>query len=296
MSRRRYDLPSLKMIGTFEAAARAGSFKDAADELGVTPGAVSHQVRGLEADLGMELFIRQARTVELSVEGRVLFDVVHRSMGEIDQTLRSLRALRETGQVSIGATTAVSSLWLTPLLSQFWRAHPDIQITQEVRDRPFRRPLSMDLTIEYAVEPPSERSDVLSEDRLLPLCSPAFKDRNLHRLEQLAQAPLIHLDAKETNWTSWPNWFNSLGFQGELAARHRVNNYAIALQLACDGLGVVLGWKGLASGMVASGQLVPLTDFETPSPGRFYLISSSPTPKPETVIVGKWLLAQSWMN
>ena len=83
MSRRRYDLPSLKMIGTFEAAARAGSFKDAADELGVTPGAVSHQVRGLEADLGMELFIRQARTVELSVEGRVLFDVVHRSMARL---------------------------------------------------------------------------------------------------------------------------------------------------------------------------------------------------------------------
>jgi DNA-binding transcriptional LysR family regulator len=296
MSRRKYDLPSLKMLGTFEAAARAGSFKDAADELGVTPGAVSHQIRGLETDLGMNLFVRQARTVELSVEGRALFDVVHQSLGDIDQTVRSLRALRETGQVSIGATTAVSSLWLTPLLSQFWRAHPDIQITQEVRDRPFRRPLSMDLTIEYAVEPPSEHGDVLSEDRLLPLCSPAFKDRNLHSLEQLAQAPLIHLHAKETNWTSWPNWFNSLGYQGELAARHKVNNYAIALQLACDGLGVVLGWKGLASAMVANGQLVPLTDFETPSPGRFYLISPSQKPKPETVLVKRWLLAQTWMN
>jgi DNA-binding transcriptional LysR family regulator len=290
MSRRKYDLPSLKMLGTFEAAARAGSFKDAADELGVTPGAVSHQIRGLEADLGMNLFVRQARTVELSEDGRALFDVVHRLLGEVDQTVRKLRSLRETGQVSIGSTTAVSSLWLTPLLSKFWRDHRDIQITQEVRDRPFRRPLSLDLTIEYAVKPPSEAADILFEDRLLPLCSPDFKEGHIKTLDQLAQAPLIHLDAKETNWTSWPNWFTSLGFQGELMARHRVNNYAIALQLACDGLGVVLGWKGLAHSMIETGRLVPLTDFEIEAPGRFYLIPSSPAPKGQTQMVRAWLL------
>ena len=114
MVRRKYDLPSLKMLGTFEAAARMGSFKDAAEDLGVTPGAVSHQVRGLENDLGMTLFIRQSRSVDLTSEGRALFEVVNKSLGEIDQTLRKLRALSETGQVSIGSTTAVSSLWLTP--------------------------------------------------------------------------------------------------------------------------------------------------------------------------------------
>jgi LysR family glycine cleavage system transcriptional activator len=293
MARRNYDLPSLKMIGTFEAAARAGSFKDAADELGVTPGAVSHQIRGLEAELGMNLFIRQSRAVELSTEGRTLFEVVNRSLGEIDQTVRKLRALSETGQVSIGSTTAVSSLWLTPLISQFWREHPDIQINQEVRDRPFRRPLNLDLTIEYAVNAPNEIADVLFEDRLLPLCSPHFKERHINSLDQLAAAPLIHLDAKETNWTSWPNWFASLGFDGELVARHRVNNYAIALQLARDGLGVVLGWKGLVDSLTSDGRLVPLTDFEIEAPGRFYLIPSSQKPKPQTKVVSDWLLAQN---
>jgi DNA-binding transcriptional LysR family regulator len=278
------------MLGTFEAAARAGSFKDAADELGVTAGAVSHQIRGLESELGMALFVRQARSVVLSHDGRALFDVLNRSLNEIDQTVRRLRALRETGQVSIGSTTAVSSLWLTPMLSKFWRIHPDIQVTQEVRDRPFRRPLSMDLTIEYAVTPPAENADVLFEDRLLPLCSPALKDQHFDTLVLLAQAPLIHLDAKETNWTSWPNWFNTLGYDGELTARHRVNNYAIALQLACDGLGVVLGWKSLTRSLVDTGQLVALTDFEIPAPGRFYVIPSSDAPKPETKVVRDWLL------
>ena len=293
MVRRKYDLPSLKMLGTFEAAARMGSFKDAAEDLGVTPGAVSHQVRGLENDLGMTLFIRQSRSVDLTSEGRALFEVVNKSLGEIDQTLRKLRALSETGQVSIGSTTAVSSLWLTPKIAQFWREHGDIQINQQVRDRPFRRPLDLDLTIEYAVEPPSEPAHVLFEDRLLPLCSPDFKMQHIQSLEALSQAPLIHLDARETNWTSWPNWFAAQGFTGELASRHRVNNYTIALQLARDGMGVVLGWKGLVDPLLRDGRLVPLTAFEIDAPGKFYLIPSSEKPKPETLTVSNWMLKQN---
>jgi DNA-binding transcriptional LysR family regulator len=293
MARRKYDLPSLKMLGTFEAAARVNSFKGAAEELSVTPGAVSHQVRGLEIDLGMTLFVRQSRSVELTPQGRALFEVVNKSLGEIDQTVRKLRSLSETGQVSIGSTTAVSSLWLTPKIAQFWREHGDIQINQEVRDRPFRRPLDLDLTIEYAVTPPPEPAQVLFEDRLMPACSPDFKIQNIQSLEDLAKAPLIHLDARETNWTSWPNWFASQGYTGELASRHRVNNYAIALQLARDGLGVVLGWKSLVDPLLDDGRLVTLTNYEIDAPGKFYLIPSSQKPKRETSIVSDWLLKQN---
>jgi len=290
MARRYYGLPSLKMIATFEAAARAGSFKDAADELGVTPGAVSHQIRGLEAELGIDLFSRQSRSVVLTPQGRDLFDVVNRSMNEIDQTVRKLRARADTAQVSIGSTTAVSSLWLTPKIAQFWKDHGDIQINQEVRNRPFRRPLSSDLTIEYAVNPPKEPAQVLFDDRLLPLCSPDFAGRDISTLDQLSKAPLIH-DAKETNWTSWRNWFDDQGYSGELASRHRVNNYAIALQLAQDGLGVVLGWKHLVRPLLDNGDLVALTDFETDAPGRFYLIASDGNPKPHAQVFADWLIS-----
>ena len=78
-----------------------------------------------------------------------------------------------------------------------------------------------------------------------------------------------------------------------MAARHRVNNYAIALQLARDGLGVVLGWKRLVKPLINDGQLVPLTDFEIEAPGKFYLIPSSQKPKLQTAILRDWLLAQN---
>jgi len=126
----------------------------------------------------------------------------------------------------------------------------------------------------------------------LPLCSPDFAGRDITTLEQLAQAPLIHLDANETNWTSWPNWFEEQGYDGELASRHRVNNYAIALQLAQDGLGVVLGWKHLVGSLLANGDLVALTDFEIDAPGRFYLIPSTSKPKDHTKVVADWLMSE----
>ena len=91
MVKHHYGLPSLKMIGTFEAAGRLKSFKDAADELHVTPGAVSHQIRSLEQELDMKLFLRESRAVNLTPEGKDLFEVVSSSLNEIGQTVKKLR-------------------------------------------------------------------------------------------------------------------------------------------------------------------------------------------------------------
>ena len=290
MTSRNFVLPSLKMIETFEVAARLGSFKEAAGELGVTPGAVSHQVRGLEQLLEINLFVRQSRTVVLTSEGIALYEVASKSINEIRQSIQKILAVNETAQISIGSTTAVSSMWLTPKIAEFWRDFGHIQINQEVRDRPFRRPLSLDLTIEYAVSPPKEIAKVLFEDKLLPLCSPEFKRTNINTLKELSQSHLIHLDANETNWTSWPNWFAALGYDGELSVRHRVNNYAIALQLAQDGLGVVLGWKHLVNPLIDNGRLVPLTSFEIDAPGKFYLIPSRGKIKEQVRVFSSWIL------
>ena len=274
MVKHHYGLPSLKMIGTFEAAGRLKSFKDAADELHVTPGAVSHQIRSLEQELDMKLFLRESRAVNLTPEGKDLFEVVSSSLNEIGQTVKKLRELNETQHISIGSTTAVLSLWLSQKIAQFWREYGHIQINQEVRDRPFRRPLSLDMIVEYSTNPPEETSNILFEDTLLPLCSPEFEGKNISRLEQLSKSYLIHLDAKDTNWTSWANWFETLDYNGEISVRHRVNNYAIALQLAQDGMGVVLGWRHLVKPLIESGSLIPLTKYEIAAPGKFYLVQS----------------------
>ena len=292
MVKHHYGLPSLKMIGTFEAAGRLKSFKDAADELHVTPGAVSHQIRSLEQELDMKLFLRESRAVNLTPEGKDLFEVVSSSLNEIGQTVKKLRELNETQHISIGSTTAVLSMWLSQKIAQFWREYGHIQINQEVRDRPFRRPLSLDMIVEYSTNPPEETSNILFEDTLLPLCSPEFEGKNISRLEQLSKSYLIHLDAKDTNWTSWANWFETLDYNGEISVRHRVNNYAIALQLAQDGMGVVLGWRHLVKPLIESGSLIPLTKYEIAAPGKFYLIQSKGNQKKYSKIFSEWLLLQ----
>jgi DNA-binding transcriptional LysR family regulator len=292
MVKHHYGLPSLKMIGTFEAAGRLKSFKDAADELHVTPGAVSHQIRSLEQELDMKLFLRESRAVNLTPEGKDLFEVVSSSLNEIGQTVKKLRELNETQHISIGSTTAVLSMWLSQKIAQFWREYGHIQINQEVRDRPFRRPLSLDMIVEYSTNPPEETSNILFEDTLLPLCSPEFEGKNISRLEQLSKSYLIHLDAKDTNWTSWANWFETLDYNGEISVRHRVNNYAIALQLAQDGMGVVLGWRHLVKPLIESGSLIPLTKYEIAAPGKFYLVQSKGNQKKYSKIFCEWLLLQ----
>ena len=292
MVKHHYGLPSLKMIGTFEAAGRLKSFKDAADELHVTPGAVSHQIRSLEQELDMKLFLRESRAVNLTPEGKDLFEVVSSSLNEIGQTVKKLRELNETQHISIGSTTAVLSMWLSQKIAQFWREYGHIQINQEVRDRPFRRPLSLDMIVEYSTTPSEETSNILFEDTLLPLCSPEFEGKNISRLEQLSKSYLIHLDAKDTNWTSWANWFETLDYNGEISVRHRVNNYAIALQLAQDGMGVVLGWRHLVKPLIESGSLIPLTKYEIAAPGKFYLVQSKGNQKKYSKIFSEWLLLQ----
>ena len=292
MVKHHYGLPSLKMIGTFEAAGRLKSFKDAADELHVTPGAVSHQIRSLEQELDMKLFLRESRAVNLTPEGKDLFEVVSSSLNEIGQTVKKLRELNETQHISIGSTTAVLSMWLSQKIAQFWCEYGHIQINQEVRDRPFRRPLSLDMIVEYSTNPPEETSNILFEDTLLPLCSPEFEGKNISRLEQLSKSYLIHLDAKDTNWTSWANWFETLDYNGEISVRHRVNNYAIALQLAQDGMGVVLGWRHLVKPLIESGSLIPLTKYEIAAPGKFYLVQSKGNQKKYSKIFSEWLLLQ----
>ncbi len=291
MSQRHYDLPSLKMLATFECAARCGSFKVAAAELNVTTSAISHQVKSLEQDLGLRLFERGHRLVKLTPDGQDLRKALTANFTALSNTVRELRLKQEVPQLTIGSTTAVSSLWLTPRVTQFWRSHGDVMVNQNVRDRPFARPLQLDLVIEYALEPPKEEAVKLFGDQLIPLCSPTFSYECDGDINTLAQAPLIHMDAAETNWTNWPNWFKSLGYNGRISTHQRVNNYTIALQLAQDGTGIVLGWKRLVQPLLDSGKLIEYSGLSIDAPGAFYLVfKNGSNQRPEVKSFSHWLV------
>ncbi len=291
MAQTHYNLPSLKMLSTFECAARQGSFKAAAAELNVTTSAISHQIKALEQHLGLRLFERGHRHVQLTPDGQELNAALGASFAALSSVVERLRIKHASPQLTIGATTAVSTLWLTPRVARFWRESGDITISQHVRDRPFIRPIQADLIIEYALKAPNEEAIRLFGDTLTPLCNPEFADQYPHELADLAQAPLIHMDAAETSWTNWPNWFEILGYEGPLKIGQRVNNYTIALQLAQDGVGIVLGWKRLVQPLLEVGKLVTFSPHQIQAPGAFYLtFKKGARDRPEIKSFSNWLI------
>lgn len=145
-----YDFASMTALICFEAAARHGSFKLAAQEMNVTPAAVSHQIKALERDLGCALFHRRHRGVELTEKGALLLVTLQRGFEAISGAVGRLRDRPDAVDVTIRATTAVSALWLTPKITAFWRAEPAITVSQIVSDVA-RAPSRQDLAIGYAM-------------------------------------------------------------------------------------------------------------------------------------------------
>lgn len=289
MPKRPYDLPPLSSLVSFESAARHVSFKKAAYELNVTPAAVSHQVKALEQELNSVLFRRHHRGVELTETGAYLFVSLQRGFEEIGNALDQLKARSSKASVTIRATTAMSALWLTPRLAQFWKSHPHISVSQIVSDAGGEEP-DCDLSIHYGdLSGETGRCRRLFHDRISALGSPRFADQNrIESVDDLAEVPLIHLETEGTDWTDWQDWFAALGYGGKLRKTHRVNNYVIALQAAQDDMGAVLGWEGLTRSFVESGRLVNLLT-ETVSSPRDYYVKLHPHASEQARLVFDWL-------
>ncbi|WP_420863381.1 LysR substrate-binding domain-containing protein [Algirhabdus cladophorae] len=282
MARPFYNLPSLTALAAFEAAARHQSFKTAAQELNVTSGAVSHQIKSLEREIGQTLFQRQHRGVSLTDNGAVLFRAVQGGFSDIADSVQRLRNHTQDGVVTIAATSAVSALWLTPRLAKYWEANPQARVNQYVSDTLDPTARAADLIIKYGSIDDKKRIETpLFNDVLLPLVAPnRFPDLS-QGLGELAQLPLIHLDADSASWTNWKTWFNQLGYTGPIARERQVNTYTIALQAAQSGAGIVLGWQRLVEPLLRSGALVPFSDFVITAPVSFKVVSDPVSDLPE---------------
>ncbi len=277
MSRRHYNFPPLASLSAFEAAARHLSFKEAASELSVTPGAVSHQIKALESELAAALFVRKHRGVELTEYGNALYDVLRSSFTDISKVLEQIRNQDTDNHVAVGSTTAVAALWLSPSVIRFWQEYPHVKVNQMAQDKAFSDRANLDFFIRYGHDPNSSLPHTqLYRDTLTPVCSPELaKGLQGASLEDLTQQRLIHLETSDSTWTTWASWFHELGFTGQIPVQSRVNSYALALQLARKGAGLALGWKRLIKPMLASGKLVTLNRFSIPAPNQFYLVGRS---------------------
>lgn len=287
---RPYDFSSMTALICFEAAARNASFKAAAQEMNVTPAAVSHQIKALEQDLGCALFIRRHRGVELTERGAVLLVSLQRSFETISDTVSRLRDRPDAVDVTIRTTTAVSALWLTPKITAFWKIHPRITVSQIISDVAGASSRH-DISIGYAT--PEGNGDDWREifrDRILAYGTPRFAlDHAIRGVRDLLTAPLVHMSDDRSGWIGWGDWFRELGLPQPSGRSFFVNNHMIALQAAEDDVGAVLGWEGLMTRAVQGGRLVALVPEGIPSPVAFSL-RLNPRASAKARLFADWLV------
>ncbi|MGV1831908.1 LysR substrate-binding domain-containing protein [Agrobacterium vitis] len=250
-------LPPLSSLRAFEAAARRASFKVAAEELLVTPTAISHQIRQLEAHLGFRVLNRSPRAVTLTIPGQALYEATAVGFGEIERVVAQLRVDTGPTVVTLSSTTAFLSHWLVPRMEALRKAVPTIDLrlhTSNVAED--LRPGGIETAIRYGDGPfPGVVSVVLCTDQLTPVCSPALGLSNLH---DLRGATLIHIDGRSRSSPTpdWSCWCAQAGITGLKAdAGPRFPDSMLAVQAAIAGQGVVIVSRILAADALAAGLL-----------------------------------------
>lgn len=291
---RRRSLP-LSALRSFETAARLGSFKLAAEELGVTPTAVSHQIRALEEQIGVLLFDRQVRKVVLTHAGSELLPLLRDSFDAIAATLKRLSTADVHSRVTISATRAFTAKWLLPRLPDFRNTHPEIDLQLHAADEAVNlRSAAVDIAIRYGRGPyPGLTAEPLFTDRFAPMANPLL---GVSSTTDLARVPLIEFDWKHVHPDNptWQRWFSMAALPWPATARVlRLSDESHAIQAAVAGHGVAMLSQALVSSELGEGQLTQ--SFEPSLPGHTYhlVTSAERAPSPAAVAVAAWLRIQA---
>lgn len=294
MVRRYYNLPSLTALAAFEASARHMSFKAAAAELNVTPGAVSRQIKALEDDLGMAVFLRAPAGIALTAEGEELYAVLARGFSQASETFHRLRTGNRQTSVTLACSNAFGGLWLMRHMGAFWRRHPDVVVNHLISDNAahYRR-ADVDLRIRYGSGAWSdETAERLFTERIFPVGGLGYAgDHAAVPAEEIATLELLHVEGADAEWTDWEEFLRRAGIKhGPLLGR-RFNNFTVLLQATQDDQGVALGWQRLIGPLLEAGKLVRISDLAIEAPGAYYLTwneNRSLSPAAETLRA--WLL------
>lgn len=293
MVRRYYDLPSLTALAVFEASARHLSFKLAAAELNVTPGAVSKQIKAIEDELGMPLFIRQGAGVSLTNSGEDLYGVLASGFSRAAEVVREIKRGDRSRNVTIACTDAFATLWLIPRMADFWARFPEVTVDHLISDNPrdYRRG-EVELRVRFGLGAwADETAELLFDDTIYPVCGAGFAAR--HRdatAEALPELPLLHVDWADPEWTDWDEMLRRAKIPHGPNKGRRFSKFSVALQAAQADQGVAVGWDRLVRPMIKEGRLVRLTDLEMPSPRGYYLTwNDRRTLSPAAEILRTWL-------
>jgi LysR family glycine cleavage system transcriptional activator len=290
-------LPPLNALRAFEAAARHLNFRAAAEEIGVTQGAVAQQVRHLEDVLSQRLFERLPRGLALTAEGLAYFSAAQRALNIILDATEVLN--RRSAALTISTTPSFASKWLIPRLSEFSRLHSaiEVRIIADEKLSTFKGD-GIDIAIRLG-KPPFGKG--LAGELLFPLevfavGSPALLDgaKPLTKPSDLAKHVLLH-DAHDL----WPEFLAALkkGSRVDAAKGPRFNQSALAIDAAADGQGVALASEPLVERDIAAGRLRRIFDFSLSLSLGYYMVYSQESPDSEAKrAMRQWLLSRSWRN
>lgn len=256
-------LPPLNAVRTFEAAARLKSFTAAADELGVTHGAVSRQVQLLEDWLGIALFVRSNRRVDLTADAQTYLVETSAMLDRLALATGRLTGQRGMRVLRVNASQTFTIRWLIARLPAFARAHPDIEIRLTTSVVPIQQLIEpFDVAIRRGG---MQRGGVVSVPFLSETCVPVMSPKLLEktpvlRLGDLLQCTLLHAESLSE---LWPSWLNAAGVPELRPVNElRFEHLYYALQAAVDGVGIAIGPSALVADDLLTGRLV--TPFQNP--------------------------------
>ena len=287
-------LPPTAMLAAFEAAARTGSFTQAAVELNLTQSAVSRQIRTLEERLGADLFVRERQTVILTAAGVKYARDIRHALKHIGDASMAIRASPRTASLDLAVVPGFAERWLIPRLPSFCSANPDLIINFSTRTTP----------IEFDAEPfdaaihfgqpmwMGAESIPLMRESVFALASAAFAETHpFPSPEDLLTAPLLILRSRPD---AWERWFLSNGVYYDSVTGPLFDQFETMASAAKAGLGVALLPAVLYQQEITRGELVPLFDKVTPSDNSYHLLwPQSRRDNPELILFRDWLAREA---
>ena len=288
-------LPPLNALKAFEAAARHESFTRAAEELSVTQGAISHQVKALEAQLGLKLFNREHQRLVITHAGREYLSVLRDALDRIAAGTENLIQRQSSGVLTVSTSPDFAAKWLVNRLGRFAEMHPgiDLRVSAAMHHVDFARE-EVDLAVRHG-DGNWPGLDVvrLSSERLFVVCSPKLLRRRgrLTEPRDVLKHRLLHLDDRK----EWSKWLDAAGISDATASHGPVMNRAsMLIDAAIDGQGVALARTTLAAWDLVNGRLVRPFAVSLPIAKTYWIVCPRPMATlPKIKVFREWLLAEA---
>lgn len=274
-------LPPLEPLVAFEAAARLLSFTLAASELNLSQAAVSQRIRNLENYLGISLFKRTHKAVQLSSAGKEFQHTVSAALRQLASATADLKAPATRQRLTVAVDQSVASMWLMPRLPDFQQSNPDIAIRLIASDDE-QDCLASDVQLAIIHGDgvwPGFESEQLFEEEVFAVCAPTFLEESgnssagLENSSQLIDLTLLELEDDRWDWMNWRVWLSATG--SDLPTNHngyRINSYPLVVEAAKNGQGIALGWRYLVDDDLANGALIKPLPHSVRTRFGYYLV------------------------